>query len=191
VSGAIAFASLFSYISSSPGVFMQFYGLTQKQYGLLFAFLASGLILASQLNSWLLKKFSSDRLILIALIVQNLFGVLFFLASLFSLTSFWTIIVLLFFYLSSIGLIMPNATALAMQPFEKNAGSASALLGFIQMGLGSVATIFIGLLNIKDVLPMAVCMLVCSIIGLLLILWSASFLKKGEVKAVPVVPSLH
>ena len=59
--GALGFSSLFSYISSSPAVFMEHFALTQKQYGLLFACLASGLIMASQVNTVLLKHYRSDQ----------------------------------------------------------------------------------------------------------------------------------
>src|SRR5687767_2911817 len=173
--GALGFASLFTYIASSPAVFMEHFSLTQKQYGILFAVLASGLILASQINTVLLRRFKSERIILTAVIFQNSIGVLLFLVSFLQLDNFWLIVSLLFFYLSTIGMVMPNATALAMKPFEKNAGSASALLGFIQMGLGALATVVIGLLNIKTVLPMAMSMLACSVLSLSLIAWSIKF----------------
>ncbi len=162
---SIALASLFTYIASSPGVFMQHFGLTQKQYGLLFAFLASGLIFASQINTFLLKRFKSERIIQSALVSQLFFGAVLFLVSVIHLDGFWTVAILLFGYLASAGLIMPNATALSMKPFEQNAGSASALLGFVQMGLGSVATILIGVFNIQTVLAMAGSILACSMAG--------------------------
>lgn len=165
--GGIAFACLFAYISSSPAVFMENYGLSQTQYGLLFAFLASGLIGASQANRILLKYFTSEQIIARSVLFQNLIGLIFLIICLLHLTSFWIIIIPLFLYLSMIGLTLPNATALAMKPFDQHAGSASALLGFVQMGLGSVTTITVGLLNIKTVLPMVASMLICSVLGLI------------------------
>lgn len=175
--GGLGFASLFSYIASSPGVFMEHFRLSQKQYGWLFAFMASGLIIFSQVNTLLLKRYKSEFIILHALILQNCFGVLLIILSFLSLNNFWITIGVLFLYLSSIGLIMPNGSALSMKPFEQNAGSASALLGFIQMGLGSVATILIGTLNIQTVLPMALTIMTCSLLGLGLAIWSRGFLK--------------
>ena len=185
--GALGFASLFTYIASSPAIFMEHFSLTQKQYGILFAVLASGLILASQINTVLLRRFKSERIILTAVIFQNSIGVLLFLVSFLQLDNFWLIVSLLFFYLSTIGMVMPNATALAMKPFEKNAGSASALLGFIQMGLGALATVVIGLLNIKTVLPMAMSMLACSVLSLSLIAWSIKFFgRKKPVETIAI-----
>jgi len=181
VIGALGFACLFAYIASSPAVFMEHFSLTQKQYGLLFAFLASGLIVAAQINTILLRRFKSERISLTTLIVQNGFGLLIFLVSFLQIDNFWLTVTLLFFYLSTIGMIMPNATALAMRPFEKNAGSASSLLGFIQMGLGALATVFTGLLNIKTVLPMVLSMFVCSLLSLSLIAWSIKFFQRKKI----------
>jgi DHA1 family bicyclomycin/chloramphenicol resistance-like MFS transporter len=93
------------------------------------------------------------------------------------LDSFPVTVTLLFLYLSSIGLVLPNASALSMKPFDENAGSASALLGFIQMGLGSLATIVVGVFNIKTVLPLTISIMICSMFGLALAIWSTSILK--------------
>lgn len=181
---SVSFAGLFTYIAISPAIFIEHYGLTQKQYGLLFAFLASGLIIASQINTALLKRFKSEQIIRAAFIFQVLIGILLLSIYLLGIDSMWLTIGLLFFYLSSVGLIMPNASALAMQPFEKNAGSASALLGFIQMALGSFATILIGVMNIQSVVPMIICILLGSIVGLCLVVWSTrQFLRKEALLA--------
>ena len=173
--GGIGFAGLFSHIASSPGVFMEHFDLTQKEYGWLFAFLASGLIIASQVNTVLLKRFRSEELIRRALIFQMIFSTVLLLASAAGIDNFWITSGLLFIYLSSIGVVMPNASALSMKPFERNAGSASALLGFIQMGLGSLATVFVGVLNIKTVFPLSVCITICSVLAFGLVNWSKYF----------------
>ena len=86
---------------------------------------------------------------------------------------------------------MPNGTALAMRPFEKNAGSASSLLGFIQMGLGALATIVIGILNIKTVLPMAASMVACSLLSLSLVAWSIKFFQRKKIMEVVAATKEH
>lgn len=167
--GSLAMACMFVYIASSPGIFMEHFALKKQQYGGLFAFLASGLIIASQLNRVVLKKYSSRQIIRTAVLLQALFCLVLIGISLWGRESFWLVTALLFVIISCTGWIMPNATALAMEPFEENAGSASALLGFIQMGLGSAITVLIGALKIRNVLPMAGSMLLCSLLALLLI----------------------
>jgi MFS transporter, DHA1 family, multidrug resistance protein len=49
-------------------------------------------------------------------------------------------------FLSSLGLAFPNAAALALAPFDHNIGSASAMLGFLQIGVSSIASASIGCL---------------------------------------------
>jgi DHA1 family bicyclomycin/chloramphenicol resistance-like MFS transporter len=180
---AISFAGLFIYIASSPGIFMEQYRLSQKQYGLLFAFLASGLILASQVNTVLLKRFSSEGIIRTSFVLQLAIAALYFLIAKATAPSMELTIGFLFLFLAACGLVMPNATALAMKPFEENAGSASALLGFIQMSLGSVATVVIGILSIQSSLLMVLCMTGGSAIGMLLLVLTR---KNGRPKAMSV-----
>lgn len=175
---SLAFAGLFTYIATSPGIFMQHFGLTQKQYGLLFAFLASGLIVASQVNTLLLKRFRSEDIVKAAFLSQLVVTAVFLFLILSGVNTLVTTIALLFLFLAAAGLIMPNATSLAMKPFDSNAGSASALLGFIQMGLGSIITIVIGMLNIQSVLPMVLCMMGSSVVGMLLLLLSGSLFRE-------------
>jgi DHA1 family bicyclomycin/chloramphenicol resistance-like MFS transporter len=65
----------------------------------------------------------------------------------------WTL-VLFFVFLSCIGLTYSNAAALALAPFSKNVGSASALLGFIQMGTGAIISTGIGLFGAMAVISL-------------------------------------
>lgn len=176
-SSAISFGCLFTYIASSPGIFMGNYQLSQQQYGFLFAFIAFGLITASQINNLLLKRFTSEQIVTRVFVFQNIFGVVLLTAALFQFEGFWLVTAMLFCFLAPIGFVMPNASALAMRPFTQNAGSAAALLGFIQMGLGSVATIFIGLLDIKTMLPMTVGLVLCSGFALVVLLGGRRYYK--------------
>lgn len=179
LSGAIGFAALFTYIASSPGIFMGNYGLTQQQYGFLFAFIASGLIISSQINNLLLKRYNSEQIVKAVFVFQNIFGLVLLGAAIFNVTQFWWVVVMLFCFLAPIGFIMPNASALAMSPFTKNAGSAAALLGFIQMGLGSLATVLIGVLNIKTMFPMIIGLICCSALGLIVLMAGDKYYKSS------------
>ena len=62
-------------------------------------------------------------------------------------------VALLLCYLPFCGIAYPNAAALALAPFNKNIGSASALLGFLQMGVGALASTGVGLLHASSSLP--------------------------------------
>lgn len=172
LSGSIAAAGLFAYLAGSPFVLLKFYNVTEKEYGLIFALIASGLITASQLNNFLLKKFSSEIIVRTALLVQTLAGILLFAGSTFNLLELYSFIFLLFVFLSCQGFNFPNASALSMAPFEKEAGSASALMGSIQMGFGALAAACVGILNATTAVPMTGVMACCGLIALLIILFS-------------------
>ena len=74
-------------------------------------------------------------------------------------------VVLLFVCLSSTGLLYPNVTALAMAPFDKASGSASALLGTIQYSIGASAGAVVGVLHNGTALPMTATMAACAVVG--------------------------
>ena len=77
---------------------------------------------------------------------------------------------LLFIILSSLGLAFPNAAALALVPFDHNIGSASAMLGFLQIGVSGLAAASIGILNSHDLLPVTVILASTSWIGFAILL---------------------
>jgi len=79
-------------------------------------------------------------------------------------------VILLMLYLPFCGLAFPNAAAIALAPFSKNVGSAAALLGFLQMGIGALASTGVGLLHSSDSLPIYAVMAATAIAGLVILL---------------------
>lgn len=161
--GAVAAAGLYAYVAGSPTVFLEIFKVTQKQFGLIFAFVAGGLILATQLNSLFLRKYTSGQIIPVALFFQALAGLSLFIGSLTGVLGIIGTIVLILVYLSCQGFTFPNSSALSMAPFEKNAGSASALMGGIQMGLGALMSAIVSILSNGTALPMTAVMAGCAI----------------------------
>ena len=170
LTGAVASAGLFAYLSGSPFVFMQLYGVSEQQYGWIFALIASGLITCSQLNIILLKKYSSETIMYAILILQTSIGILLFAGTTFDILGLYGTIVLIFLFLSCQGFSFPNSSALSMAPFSAEAGSASALMGGIQMALGSLAAALVGFLNARTALPMTGVMAGCTLLGLVILL---------------------
>ena len=169
-SGAIAAAGLFAYLAGSPFVMLTWFGVSERGYGLIFALIASGLIGCSQINNFILKKYSSVQVVRMALIIQSLIGVLLFAGSAFQVLNLAGTVVLIFLFLSCQGFNFPNAAALSMAPFSKEAGSASALMGAMQMGAGALAAATVGMLNAHTAMPMTGVMALCSGLALLIIL---------------------
>ncbi len=69
----------------------------------------------------------------------------------------------LFVYVSCIGFILPNSTALAMAPFGRNAGAASALLGTIQFTIAALTSTTMGIIHYASPFPMSALIAVCGI----------------------------
>jgi DHA1 family bicyclomycin/chloramphenicol resistance-like MFS transporter len=166
--GAIAYAGLYSYISGSPYVFMVIYGVSEKYYGWIFAVIAGGLISASQLNNFLLRKYRSEQIIKAALYFQNTIGIILAATAILGMHHLYLTILLIMLFLCCQGFIFPNASALSMAPFAHNAGSASALMGFIQMSVGALMSAMVSVLQNGTAIPMTAVMATCSISASLL-----------------------
>jgi DHA1 family bicyclomycin/chloramphenicol resistance-like MFS transporter len=161
--GAIASAGLYAYIAGSPSVFMEIYKVSEKEYGWIFALVAAGLIISSQINSIMLRKYRSEQIIRVALFCQSLTGLSLFIGSLNGWIGITGTIVLILLFLSCQGFTFPNSSALSMAPFSQNAGSASALMGAIQMGIGALTSAVVSVLSNGTPLPMTGVMACCAI----------------------------
>ncbi len=126
-----------------------------QTFGVIFAILTGGFIAGSQPQHQLfLRRFASSRIFSTALTIQTLTGVLFLIGSRLHWLTMLPTLILFFVFLSCIGLTYPNAAAIALAPFLRKVGSASALLGFIQMGTGAVMSIGIAVLGAGAVIAL-------------------------------------
>ena len=170
LAGAFSFSGLFVYVAGSPIIFMGVFHVSAKIYGLIFAVLATGFIGGSQINIALLKHYSSARIFTGAVMVQAALGLVFILCTASGMVGLYETIGLTFLTLMCVGISSPNASALAMMPFSKNAGSASSLLGFIQLGIGATISTAVGLFETTGALPTVIVLGVTSWIALAVLL---------------------
>jgi DHA1 family bicyclomycin/chloramphenicol resistance-like MFS transporter len=161
--GGFAQAGMFAYISGSPFVFIDVYGVPAQAYGWLFGLNALGLIAASQLNARLVVRLGPDRLLARANAANALFGLALLAAAWTGAGGFAGLLVPLFGYVASLGFSFPNAAAGAMAPFPEQAGSASALLGTVQFAIAAVAGATVGVAHDGTAFPMAAVIAVCGV----------------------------
>jgi MFS transporter, DHA1 family, multidrug resistance protein len=161
---------MFAYISGASFVFMELFGLTASSFALVFGLNAAGLIAGSQINRWLLKRFDLSRVTLRASAFQATAALLLAAGVLSGLAGRVATQAFLFAYLFLYGFLSPNTTALAMAPFAREAGSAAAVLGCLQMLIAALASAAVSTLANGGALPMAGVMAVCSAVGLALII---------------------
>lgn len=173
VTGSIAAAGLFAYLAGSPYVFMELYGTSELQYGSIFALIAAGLITSSQLNNYMLKKYSSEHIVKVTLSIQTIAGLVLFITTALGWQNLYGTIALIFIYLSCQGFNFPNSSALSMAPFTNLAGSASALMGAIQMGLGALASAIVGMFTPHNAMPLTGVMAACVVLAWIILFLSA------------------
>lgn len=167
--GAIAFSGLFVYVAASPILFMNIFEVGPKIYGWIFAFMSLSFIIASQLNSLLLRKFTSEQMIFGALISQSVISIVFLVLVMNDVLELYGTITMMFLFLACLGISNPNTAGLTLAPFSRNAGSASALMGAIQLGLGAFASFLVGVFVKDSMVPMVVIMTCTTIIAFIIL----------------------
>jgi DHA1 family bicyclomycin/chloramphenicol resistance-like MFS transporter len=192
LSGAFAFSGLLVYVAGSPVIFMDVFHVNAKTFGMIFAGLAVGFIGSNQINVLLLKKFTSEQIFRGALWVECPVSLLFLVGIVNGWFGLGVTLVLLFIILSSLGLAYPNAAALALVPFDHNIGSASAMLGFLQIGVSGLASAAIGVLDSHQLLPIVLILAGTSWIGLgILAIGKRRIPKLKYVEETGATPILH
>jgi DHA1 family bicyclomycin/chloramphenicol resistance-like MFS transporter len=177
VSGAVAFSGLFVYLAASPAIFMEIFGVSKQTYGWVFAIIAAGFVGMSQLNILFLRKYSNERILFVSLAAFAAATIVFFVCTFNGWFNIYSVVATLFVFLSCVGLANPNSAALAMAPFKLNAGSAAAMLGFVQMGVGALASVCVGLLKAQQMFPLAGIFVGTSLLALLILVVGGRRLK--------------
>ena len=169
--GAFSFAGLFVYVTGSPIIFLDGFHVDPRTYGLIFAGLAAGCIGATQLNIWLTRHFSGDAIFRVAVIGQ-------------------TVVMAIIFIGRRAGLVraccqhrsaaavsdvlrrrpFPMPRLWRCRPSPRISAAPRRCLGFIQMGIGALASTGVGLLHASTSLPIYAMMAATAVIGLVILL---------------------
>ena len=164
LTGGLMMAGLFAFVTGSPAIYLDFFNLSSRQFGLIFSLNSIGFVCASQINAYLLRRFSLESLFKKIIFLPLLVGIL-LLISAASNHDFLVITLLFFVFLFSCGMIFPNATALALANQAAHSGSASALLGTIQFALAACASFLIGKIHDGSVVAVVLIVGSCGILA--------------------------
>jgi len=164
-------ATFFVFIGSAPFVYIEHFGLTPTQFSLAFALNAASFFAMSQLTARLSARFG-----LAPLIRGSVIGVA-VVMSLLAITTLWSgslalMMSLLFIGFGFLGLLLPAAGVLSMEDHGAVAGSASALLGAIQMITGAVCMSLVGVFADHTPAPMLIGIALCAVAVLTTVLWT-------------------
>jgi MFS transporter, DHA1 family, multidrug resistance protein len=143
----LTMAGLFSYVSGSSFVFQRQFGLDEQQFGLLFGAGAVWLIAATQLNPVVLRRWSPAQVLVAGTVGGAVAGAVLLALAGTGTGGLVAVVVPLWAMLFASGLALPNAPALALSRHGESAGSAAALLGAVQFGVGAAVSPVVGLLG--------------------------------------------
>jgi DHA1 family bicyclomycin/chloramphenicol resistance-like MFS transporter len=154
LSFGLSFGAVFAYIAGSPFILEDIFGLSPQIFGLIFAGNAVGLVVMSQVSARLVGRFGPQRLLTFGIVACAASGLGLLLAVL-AHGGLATVLPCFFVLLSAFALVAPNVTALALAPYPHIAGSASALIGLVQFGVGAAVAPLVGVAGTHSAVPTA------------------------------------
>ena len=167
---SFASAGFFAYVTVSPALLREIFGISALGYGLSFAFLALSFVISNLIAGQLVVRIGQSRLIRIGGAMAVFGSGIMLGLSIMGIESLFTIIIPTAIYFFAIAWIVPQANALALQPFEYSAGTASALLGFISMVVSGFMGVLLSFAVHDDATYLGLAMLITSFSSFLIYL---------------------
>lgn len=189
--GAFSFATLFIYVAGSPVIFMEIFHVSPEVYGGIFALLSVSFIGGSQMNILLTRRYPSAKLFAFALMCQVIVSFIFVIGVRNEWFGLYSTIGMFFLALGCIGICNPNANALAISPFTRNVGSASALLGCTQIGVAALASSGVALFKASDMLPIVCLMAGTATVALIIHTWGKRSITAAITASPRTDPPMH
>ncbi|ANS75299.1 MFS transporter [Paenibacillus yonginensis] len=162
----IMIAGVFAYVSGTPFIYQDIYGVTPAVFALLFGSNGISLIIGSQLVGRMANRISEQTFLLFGLWVALFASVAVLVVALVHGPLF-ALVIPLFFFVCSIGITSTAAFPLAMESQANMAGSAAALLGVIPFLLGAVVAPLVGIAGEDTAVPLGLIILATSTAAML------------------------
>ena len=162
---SMSFAGLFAFITASPFLYLEHYGLSPGHYPLVFGVNVVTMAASNRLNIRLLRRRSPQQNLRLGLAIQlaAASGLALLVAT--GLESLWSVVPLIMLFAGTIGLVAPNAISSLLDHFHHMSATAAALQGSIQFSCGAVAGVLVGAFQIDSAWPMVATMLGASLAG--------------------------
>jgi DHA1 family bicyclomycin/chloramphenicol resistance-like MFS transporter len=159
-----ALGGFFSYLAAAPFVFIQYFGVPAQHFGWYFGANALGFITMTQFNRRFVSRHGPRRVMGWGVRTLGAAAIALLASALTGIGGFAGILAPIFVAIAAMGLIAPNATAVAMAPFGARAGGASSLLGAAQCLFGVLSSSAVGWVAASGAVPMAVILTACGAI---------------------------
>ena len=161
---SFGFATMIAYISASPFLFQGLMGMSQLEYGLVFGLNALVLMATGGASARLARRFPTVRLARVGLLA-NLGAVVVIAALVVAGAPLLWLTAPIMVAVAALGFVLGNTTALALDQVRGATGLGSAALGLIQFGLAGIVAPLVSLGGETSVVPLAVAMLVASVVA--------------------------
>ncbi|MFT5709537.1 MAG: DHA1 family bicyclomycin/chloramphenicol resistance-like MFS transporter [Halioglobus sp.] len=168
LSSALMYAGLLTYLSSSSFVYIKMLGVPVQYFGYIFLTGVVGYALGSGLSARLAGRRTPEQLSLLGTTMGLAACLIMWLSSFLYPDKVATYMLPMALFSAALGLTLPNSMAIALRPFPHIAGTASSLLGFIQMSIAAIASALAGLLLTTSPQPMVLTMVGTAILSLIL-----------------------
>nr|BFE57879.1 multidrug effflux MFS transporter [Dactylosporangium thailandense] len=166
LAAALMFAAVFAYISGSSFVLQNAYGLSAQQFSLVFGANGLGIVLLAQVNGWLVGRGHTAHALLRAALVVAVVAAAGVLLGTATHAPLPVVLLCLFAVVSMLGVVLADATSLALGPHAATAGAASSLQGLLQFLVGGIAASAMGLAGPGSAVAMGVTMFTCAALAL-------------------------
>ncbi|MFZ5847052.1 MAG: multidrug effflux MFS transporter [Actinomycetota bacterium] len=156
--GGLMMSAMFAYVAGASFVLQDGYGLSEVSFGLVFGANAAGLTVASQFNPMLIRRLGILNVLTGAMLVGLAAAGVLVVVGLTGVGGLAAVLVPLGVVIASVGLSLPNTPALALTRHGEAAGTAAAMLGAVQFGIGALIAPLVGLFGSSTPVPMGAVM---------------------------------
>ena len=168
LTGGFAFAGMFAYITGTPFIYMELYGVSPTGYSILFALNIVAMAVGSLLNTYLIKRVGRDRMIRLLIAILLLAAALLCVNGISGWGEVWGLVLPLALYVGCLGALAANCVAGTLEFFPNISGTASSVFGTLQFGLGSVGGALTAFLNNGTVMPMVLVIMATASVAFIL-----------------------
>ncbi|MCJ8321635.1 MAG: Bcr/CflA family efflux MFS transporter [Colwellia sp.] len=169
LAGGSAFAGLFAFVSGSPFVYIEHFGVSTTQFSWLVALNAVAMITMNLINARLLKDVEPTKKLIIAGVLLAVVGTYLAIVAFYQLSLFYVVAGVVF-YVGLLGLTAANAISAALANAQGNTGVLSGVNGVLQFGLGALSSAVVSISQSIDASTMNYTMAACSFFTLFFVL---------------------
>ena len=168
LASAAVYSGLLAYLSSASFVYIEMLGVPVQYFGFIFLSTVAGYVGGSGVSARMASRYDSQQTMLLGALLCLLTTIIMWTGATLLTNNIWILMLPMTIYAVGMGLVLPHAMAIALAPFPHIAGTASALLGFIQMGLSAIGTAAVGAILKDSPQPMLAAMFFINLAAVIL-----------------------